>query len=172
MQQEQMKKKSVLGIRLSYLSKIPKVRDSIETQMQTKDLLVIMRPLIIEHEPQDVVIDVRDDEKEEFAPKLDTLAPGEELGRNYLDEDEVKQYDKRKKREHDWDWWEDAIAARPEVGDQLHAAVQAVLGHKAEVDAYGNYESPETAVHNHDSGKPQLDFWTTKRYTTDDIEKG
>jgi hypothetical protein len=171
MQEQQKKKKSVLGLRFSYLSKIQDVRETIRTQMRRRALLDIMRPFTVEHVPEDVVIDVRDDEREDFAGKLDELDPGRGLGEAYLGEDEVKNRDKREKREHDWDHWDRAVSGNEDLRGQLHRAVQTVLEYEKEVDAYGTYEAPSTAVVDHDSGRPQLDFWTTERYVADYIDK-
>lgn len=166
MQSELKKKKSVLGIRLSYLSKIPDVRSAIQDQMQSRNLMQLMHPLRVGY----IDIDARDDEKEEFASKLDQLAPGLGLGDEYLAEPEVINHDKRERREHDWDWWQDAVKD-DNLGDQLHRAVERILGYGLEVDTYGMYEAPETAVHDYDSGRPRLEFRTPKRYGVDPSEK-
>lgn len=165
MQGERVKNKSVLGLRLSYLSRIPVVRSTIQREMQRgRDLLDIMRPLTIEHHPEDVVIDFVSDDKEEFVAELNTLMP--DLGTAYSGEPEV-QWDKARKRNHDWSWWEDRLPSNSPLSVRLHEAVETVLRYKTEVDAFGRYESPEPAVYDYDSGRPQLDFQTTERYVRD-----
>jgi hypothetical protein len=163
-EQEVEKRKSVLGLRLSYLSKIPSVRQTVSTQMQQGgDLLEIMRPLTVGA----VEIDVRDNDKQTFANKLNELQVA--LGDQYLEEPEVKDHETDGKREHDWDDWEKAFNLNEALRGQLHRVIAKALSYNREIDAYGTYRARRRAVVEGDRENPRVEFHVEDQYTT---EKG
>lgn len=149
-QGEERKRKGVLGLRLSHLSRHQTVREHIRQRMADgEDLLVIVRSIAVDGR----VIDVVGDDKDPFADHLEALENG--AGDAYLSE--VGQKDKPNQREHDWNWWVDRFQEKPELRGELDSATNTVLGYEANVDVYGLFERP-TSVQSKDTGNPQLVF--------------
>src|SRR5438132_12522050 len=117
--------KKVLGVRLSYLSWHPGVRQFILQRLYDgQNILEIIRDINVDG----VHVDVVGDEKDAFAAELNDLIPGADkqpgAGDQYANE---AQADTQFNREHRWDWWLKKINENPALVDALRTAVRQVL---------------------------------------------
>ena len=151
MQPEERKRKGVLGIRLSHLSRQPEVRRHIRDEVAAgKDLIEIVKKMVIGEQEIKLV----EDEREMFAGHLDTLIAG--TGSSYLAD--VGDKDTSDNRNHDWDWWMKGFRDIPGLRAQLDTAVGTVLGFDQDVDVSGLFKDNTTAVLSKDSGYTELIF--------------